>query len=313
MAEAKKDPKKQRRSPKHPRPARTAEPAKIKRCFVVEPIGEERSPTRKHSDMVFHAVISPPVTEAGYQLLRPLDLKDPGVMTDDIFRQIVEGDLVIANLSGHNPNVFYEVAVRHVTRRPIIHLIRKGESIPFDIHHMRAIFVDVEDWESVKRAGDEIAAQIKTIESNPRELRSPLSMFVDLQLLSQSRSPENQMIAELVKEMADRTKALANLEFDEKMAVMAHYKHKALHEGLFETIEMVRNDFRAVTHLKDWVDRGMRERLIRDYILTIVEAAEEDIRLMDNTDKRGALKEIICIALGYNIEIERLSEFDQLC
>ena len=55
---------------------------------------------------------------------------------------IARARLVVADLSFHNPNVFYELAFRHATRRPVIHLIRTLDSIPFDLDQFRTIRID---------------------------------------------------------------------------------------------------------------------------------------------------------------------------
>jgi len=57
-------------------------------------------------------------------------------------RYLRKSDLVIADLTYHNPNVFYELAVRHLNKKPVIHLIKKGEKIPFDINDRRTIFYE---------------------------------------------------------------------------------------------------------------------------------------------------------------------------
>jgi hypothetical protein len=43
-------------------------------------------------------------------------------------------------MTGHNPNVFYELAVRHGANKPVVHMIAKGENIPFDVAANRAIY-----------------------------------------------------------------------------------------------------------------------------------------------------------------------------
>ena len=282
-------------------------------CFIIEPVGDDQSKVRNDANMLFEFIVRPPLQNAGYTVTRPLDLKQPGIITTEIFKRIIESDLAVANLTGHNPNVFYEVAIRHVARKPIIHVITKGEPIPFDIHQMRAIVVDMADFESMKCARDDIRQQIDTLADANEEMRSPVSLYLDLQLLRQSAAGENQVIADLVRAMATRIEAMANLEFDEKLAVMASYKRRALSGELYDFVEMIRNDLRAATHLKDLVERSMRETLVRDYILIIVESALNDIRLMDNSDKRQAIKEIIQIALQYNLEVDRLMQFDSSC
>ena len=57
----------------------------------------------------------------------------PGLITAQVIQNLVEWELVIADLSEHNPNVFYELAVRHALKKPIVQLIQAGQKIPFDV------------------------------------------------------------------------------------------------------------------------------------------------------------------------------------
>src|SRR5262245_50248520 len=60
-----------------------------------------------------------------------------------MFREIVTGDCCVALLTGHNPNVFYELAVAQTVGTPVVALIEKGEVIPFDIHDLRCVRYDL--------------------------------------------------------------------------------------------------------------------------------------------------------------------------
>jgi hypothetical protein len=84
---------------------------KEKKCFVISPIGDENSDTRKRSDQIFTYVIEKAVSGFGYTLLRADKISRPGIITSQIIEHILEDELV--DLTGRNPNVFYELALRH--------------------------------------------------------------------------------------------------------------------------------------------------------------------------------------------------------
>jgi hypothetical protein len=114
-----------------------------KRCFVISPIGEEGSDVRKHADDVFEYLIEPAMKECGMSAIRSDHLDKPGRITDQMFRSIFESDLCMAVLTGYNPNVFYELAVAQSAKRPVIILIEKSHTLPFDIKDLRCIQYDL--------------------------------------------------------------------------------------------------------------------------------------------------------------------------
>ena len=85
------------------------------------------------------------------------------MITTQILQAVQECDLVVADLTEHNPNVFYELAVRHSIEKPIIHVIDTYWPIPFDVSGFRTIFFDFTDLDSV-------AAAIKDIRSQASEI-----------------------------------------------------------------------------------------------------------------------------------------------
>src|SRR3954471_6032863 len=100
-----------------------AEASAAKECFVVSPIGEPGSATRKHADMVLNSIVKPVATksEFGFVVARADEISDPGMINDQVIVKIISAQLVVADLSFLNPNVFYEIGLRHATGKPIVH------------------------------------------------------------------------------------------------------------------------------------------------------------------------------------------------
>jgi hypothetical protein len=174
-----------------------------KTCFVIAPIGEDESETRKRSDKVLKHVIRPVAKARGYEAIRADEISKPGLITTQVIERIANDDLVIADLSEWNPNVFYELAVRHALRKPLVQIIAKGERIPFDVAAMRTIELDVTDLDSVETAKGEIDRQIESLELDPESLQTPLSFTLDVQALGKSGDPEGRSLAEVVASVAD--------------------------------------------------------------------------------------------------------------
>lgn len=88
--------------------------------------------------------------------------------------------LVIADLSFHNPNVFYELALRHAVRRPIVQISRLADRLPFDIGQIRTVVVDTTDIYSLVPQLDSLRAQIGAqirAALEGAEVENPLSIF----------------------------------------------------------------------------------------------------------------------------------------
>ena len=113
-----------------------------KKCFIITPIGNEGSEIRKKADGIIDAVIEPVLNDLDFDIQIPHKMNNPGSITTQIIDQILNDDLVVANLTGLNPNVMYELAVRHAVRKPIVCVVENSTKLPFDIITDRVIFYD---------------------------------------------------------------------------------------------------------------------------------------------------------------------------
>lgn len=134
----------------------------MKKCFVVSPIGEEGSVTRINADKLFKYIIKPVCADCDFEAIRVDKLNDANSITQTIIDYLDKSELVIADITEHNPNVFYEMGYRARTKKPIIHLKSKGENLPFDINTIRALEYDLTDLDSVEEIKKRLT---KTIES----------------------------------------------------------------------------------------------------------------------------------------------------
>ena len=172
-------------------------------CFVISPIGEEGSETRERSDQVLKHIISSSVEQMGYTVIRADKISEPGIITTQIIEHIVDAELVIADLTEKNPNVFYELAIRHTIRKPLVQMIRKGDVIPFDVAATRIIQFDLHSLDSVAYAKEEILSQIKSLEAGNNEVHNPISVSLDLKVLKESGNIEERSLADIVEAVSD--------------------------------------------------------------------------------------------------------------
>jgi len=184
-----------------------------KNCFIISPIGDEASDIRKRADQVLRHILTPAAEACGYDPIRADKISEPGMITSQVIQHIVDDPLVIADLTGMNPNVFYELAIRHAIRKPLVQIVNKGEKIPFDVAGMRTIPVDHHDLDSVDEAKAEIQKQIKAVEGKkPEQIESPISVSMEIQSLRQSDRPEDRTLAEIVSALSQMRSDMATLD-----------------------------------------------------------------------------------------------------
>ena len=151
-----------------------------KTCFIISPIGSETSETRIYFDKVRRHIIEPVVSELGYSTIRADEIPKPGTITKQIIEHLVNDDLVIADLTLKNPNVFYELAVRHAVGKPVILMGAIGDTIPFDLAAQRVIFYNL-DPDNIVEAKEELTRQISSVESKKFIVDSPIESSIALE------------------------------------------------------------------------------------------------------------------------------------
>ena len=109
----------------------------------------------------FKYIISPVCKSCGFEPVRVDQINDSDSITQTIIDKLLSSELVIADISGHNPNVFYEMGYRKCTDKPIIHLKKKGESIPFDVNTVRTFEYDLTDLDMVTATKDRLEQVIR--------------------------------------------------------------------------------------------------------------------------------------------------------
>lgn len=143
---------------------------KGRKCFVVCPIGNKASDERNRSDKLYRHIICPVCKEAGLEPIRVDRLNRPDSITENIIEHLSLDDVVIADITGKNPNVFYEIGYRMALKMPIILMREDGESIPFDIAVIRSFEYNLNDLDSVDELKDSLIKTVKQITADRRSV-----------------------------------------------------------------------------------------------------------------------------------------------
>lgn len=109
-------------------------------CFVMMPFGQ-------WFDRYYQEIYAPAIKEAGFEAVRADELFTTGSVMEQIWEQIEKASILLADLSGRNPNVFYELGLAHAARKPVVFTASQVEDVPFDLRHLRVIIYDVREPE----------------------------------------------------------------------------------------------------------------------------------------------------------------------
>lgn len=100
-------------------------------CFVLMPFA-------KSFDGIW-GILREAVTRHGDDCVRADDIFKPGLVMADVLARIRGADYLIADLTGRNPNVYYELGYAHAIAKPVILITRDASDVPFDLRNHRII------------------------------------------------------------------------------------------------------------------------------------------------------------------------------
>jgi len=128
---------------------------------------------KRESQFIFERIIRPAVLDvvhnmmgpdqlSNFEVIRELDDVSPGSITESIIRHIARADICIVDLTGKNPNVFFELGVRYVLQRNgTILMVQNTSDMPFNIRQFRVVEYDPY-FENIDKAKDDLKAAIAT-------------------------------------------------------------------------------------------------------------------------------------------------------
>jgi tetratricopeptide (TPR) repeat protein len=115
----------------------------MKTCYVSTPFGIkiDLSGSSIDFDRIYFNVVKPAVTDAGLLCSRADELPSGALIHKAVLSAILSSDVMIVDITTSNPNVMYELGVRHAARRGVtILLMGRGSQIPYDITYSKIIF-----------------------------------------------------------------------------------------------------------------------------------------------------------------------------
>lgn len=139
----------------------------VRTCFVIMPFD---TPFKGH----YEEIHCPAIRAAGLEPKRADDMNRPSPIIADIWHYTQNATCVLADLSGKNANVFYELGLAHATGRPAVLITNCMEDVPFDLRQLRVILYDknLPAWGPLLQS--KITESIRTtLNSKPEEVLGP--------------------------------------------------------------------------------------------------------------------------------------------
>lgn len=175
-----------------------------KTCFVIMAIGAQEHEQAvvtaqdlklKYDDLIKEAILK---AKPRLEVVRADDVSVPGTITTDIITRIMHSDYVVADVTYPNPNVFYELGLRHACKAgTIIIRDKNGPKVPFDIAHLR--YIEYENSPSGLKA---LAAQLANyFDHFDRDASRPDNHFLELAKLTSYEYPNYKKAEEIPLEM----------------------------------------------------------------------------------------------------------------
>ena len=165
-------------------------------CFVIMPFGPP-------FDRYFKNIFVPAIEDAGLRPIRGDSIFMPSAIMPDIWRFLSEAKVLIADLTGRNPNVFYELGLAHALQKPVILVAGSLDDVPFDLRGLRVLGYDKEneDWGAELRRT--IIASLKETLSDPA--RAIPSTFIELR---PSEPPKVDPVHSMLRQLTEEVRAM---------------------------------------------------------------------------------------------------------
>jgi hypothetical protein len=150
------------------------------KAFVIMPFAPD-------FDEIFNLFIATTLASAGFDVFRADTILSQRNILEDVVSSIAESDLIVADLTGSNPNVYYELGLAHALGKRVVLLTQSIEELPFDLRSYRVIAYDTH-FASIQKAKDELAALAAGAKDNTVPFGSPIKDFASPLLIEKSQS-----------------------------------------------------------------------------------------------------------------------------
>jgi hypothetical protein len=229
-----------------------------KLCFVIGPIGDPGTDVRRHADWLFQGIIKP--VFSGYfhnefeVPVRADQIVAPGSINTQVITRLLQVPLVIADLSLHNANAFYELAIRHMVRLPTIHITHKDWKLPFDVAPFRAIYFSRDDYADLEKARGELKSTVEELMKPGFVVENPITHARGVINIDQHASSEQRVFLDRLEALERQVLELGRSQVARRRSFLGDIdealKRKARGQEIKDEL---------VKGVINWVDTGPSE------------------------------------------------------
>lgn len=164
-------------------------------CFIVTAIGESGTETRDRADEVFSYLIAPVCEELGYKPVRVDQVDAVDNINETIITYLKTAPMVVADMTGHNPNTFYELGFRQAKELPLVPIIQAGNGLPFDVISQRTVFYNL---------------SVGKIEQSKKDLKAKMKSFENFEM-PENRAERDLTLEDLNDNLTEKLNKILNL------------------------------------------------------------------------------------------------------
>lgn len=183
-------------------------------CFIVTAIGESGTETRDRADEVFSYLIGPVCEELGFKPVRVDQVDAVDNINETIINYLKTAPMVVADMTGHNPNAFYELGFRQALELPLVPIIQIGNKLPFDVISQRTVFYNLSVGK-IEQSKRELKAKMKSFE-NFEMPESRIERSLTLDDLNDNLTKKLNKILNLLEKQQSRSPIVNKHDFDFK-------------------------------------------------------------------------------------------------
>ena len=198
-----------------------------KKCLVISTVYEEGTRERNSFDDKLRYMIKPVLSELEYQMILADERYIVGMISAKTIKEIINADIMIADISDNNPNIFYEIAIRNSLNKPLIILKQPAQGQLFEINQERILSVD---GSSPRLWHDTITKlKIKIQKAEKDKVNSSYSILADFgfsqKLIDSSSESEFLQIVENLKKEIRKLRIQDSKNDESEAKMMLKCKH----------------------------------------------------------------------------------------